>query len=259
MLVAELMRRKSALAKRIWLAIFDRRNVEGAAAIHVTSEIEATELRTMGLKLPRIEIVPNGIDITTAAAGDPTRGAIPDRRPYVLFLGRISWKKGLDRLIAAMPLVEDVDLVIAGYDENGYQALAERLAFQAHIIDRTHFIGPVEGEAKWSLIRNALCLALPSYNENFGMVVMEAMAAGCPVVVTEEVGLADVVRASGSGLVASGQPSELAKAITAVAGSPERRCHMGAAGKRTASEHFGWPAIAKKMQAIYHSLGNKTK
>ena len=127
--------------------MFDRRNVEAAAIIHVTAESEAIELRALGLNPRRIEVVPNGIDVPAAVAADPSREAPTDRAPYVLFLGRISWKKGLDRLIAAMSLVEGVDLVIAGYDEDGYQSIAERLTLQARVRDRTHFVGPVEGGA----------------------------------------------------------------------------------------------------------------
>jgi glycosyltransferase involved in cell wall biosynthesis len=257
MLVADLIRRKSQLAKRTWLMLFDRRNVEAAAAVHVTAESEAAELRALGLKPRRIKVIPNGIDTpgnTGLAAGAPASASSQvGSAPYVLFLGRISWKKGLDRLISAIAVVEGVDLVIAGYDENNYQASAERLAAQAGVRARVRFIGPVDGDAKWALIRAASCLVLPSYNENFGMAVIEGMAAGCPVVVTEEVGLADVVRESGSGLVASGRPGDLAKAIASVVRSPESRREMGAAGVRTTRERFGWPAIARQVQALYFS------
>jgi glycosyltransferase involved in cell wall biosynthesis len=263
MLVEDLIRRKSQIAKRTWLMLFDRRNVEAAAAVHVTAESEAAELRALGLKPRRIEVIPNGIDMpgnTGIAAGAPASATSQvGSAPYVLFLGRISWKKGLDRLISAIAVVEGVDLVIAGYDENNYQASAERLVAQAGLRARVRFIGPVDGDAKWALIRAASCLVLPSYNENFGMAVIEGMAAGCPVVVTEEVGLAGMVAKTGCGLVAYGGAAELAAALASVLSDGDRRRAMGEAGLRTVREHFGWPGIARAMEQLYVSCaGSRT-
>jgi glycosyltransferase involved in cell wall biosynthesis len=252
MLVADLIRRKSMLAKRLWLTLFTKRDIEQAAAIHVTSLSEANSLRGLGLSFRRVEIVENGTDFP--AEEKPASGAASQlllSRPYILFLGRISWKKGLDRLLRALALVEGVDLVIAGYDENGYSEEMRRLAAELGLADRVHFAGPVEDDMKWTFIRSALCLVLPSYNENFGMAVLEAMAVGCPAVVTEEVGLADVVRESGGGIVTPGDPHLLAQAIASVIASPEKRLAMGMAGIRTAQERYGWQSSAKAMQAVY--------
>jgi glycosyltransferase involved in cell wall biosynthesis len=249
MLVADLIRRKSMLAKRLWLTLFARRDVERAAAIHVTSAAEAESLRALGLALPRIAIVENGIEAPAAlasAADDAGSDA-----PYILFLGRISWKKGLDRLLRALPFVEGADLKIAGYDENGCSAELKRLAGDLGIEDRVEFVGPAEDNAKWELLRRARCFVLSSYNENFGMAVLEAMAAGCPVVVSEEVGLAEVVRESGSGLVTSGEPRALAEAIDTLLASPELRAEMAAAGMLTVRERYSWRRTTQAMQALY--------
>ena len=115
------------------------------------------------------------------------------RRPYVLFLGRLNWKKGLDRLIPAMEQVTNADLLIAGNDEENYRPELEALARRCGVADRVRFLGPVHGERKWELLSSAQILALPSYSENFGNVVLEAMAVGCAVIVTPEVGMASVV------------------------------------------------------------------
>jgi glycosyltransferase involved in cell wall biosynthesis len=256
MLVDDLIRRKSMLAKRLWLALFARRDVERAAAIHVTSASEAESLRALGLSPRRVEVIENGVEIPAeencGALDCPqtTDGGILDSA-YILFLGRISWKKGLDRLLRAHALVEGADLIIAGYDENGYSAELRRLAAELGIADRVKFVGPAEGKRKWDLFRFARCHVLPSYNENFGISAIEAMAVGCPVIVSKEVGLADVVSGSGSGIAADGDPWPLAQAIQTLLASPETRMAMGAAGMKTVRERYGWQGIAGKMQALY--------
>src|SRR5262249_21577111 len=90
MLIANLIRRKSRLVKSTWVMLFERANIEQAAAVHVTSEMEADELAWLGLSPQRIAIVPNGIDLPNITNAAPER-----HRPLVLALGRISWKKGL--------------------------------------------------------------------------------------------------------------------------------------------------------------------
>src|SRR5262249_39265180 len=118
MLVADLICRKNSLAKRSWIALFGRRNIEKGAAVHLTSEIEASELRALGFHCAHLTVVANGIELPellTRAPGATFSNSM--RRPYVLFLGRLIWKKGLDRLIPAMQQFTDADLLIAGNDE----------------------------------------------------------------------------------------------------------------------------------------------
>ena len=256
MLVEDLIARKSRTVKRAWINVFERRNIEQAAAVHFTSQIEADAMRSMGLEARRSAIIPNGLD----AADVPTTPSTDDlawvqalRQPFVLYLGRINWKKGLDRLIAAMARIERIDLVVAGYDEDQYQETLLSLADRHRIAHRIQFIGPVTGTRKWALLRQARMLVLPSYSENFGMVVLEAMAVGCPVVVTSEVGLAPVVKASGAGLVVTGGPDDLAAAIASVDDDEDAWIKLGDAGRRAAMDQFSWAAVAAEMDTLYQS------
>src|SRR6185295_275071 len=188
MLVKELVRRRSPWVKRAWLALIERRNLESAAAIHATSELEAADIRAFGYRLPPIFVVPNGVEGAAKEASDGTipawLGDIRPDRPVVAFIGRISWKKGLDRLIPALAYVADAVLIIAGMDDEGCRPELERLARAEGIADRVRFVGPVYGPDKLALLRRAALLAAPSYSENFGNVVLDAMLEGVPVVVT---------------------------------------------------------------------------
>jgi glycosyltransferase involved in cell wall biosynthesis len=176
------------------------------------------------------------------------------RRPYVLFLGRLSWKKGLDRLIPAMAQVPNADLLIAGNDEESYRPELEALVRRSGLVDRVRFLGAVQGQQKWQLLSSAEILALPSYSENFGNVVLEAMAVGCAVIVTPEVGMARVVRETDCGVVASGDPACFGQEIKRLLGEHERRRYMGEAGRRTVEAKYTWNVISRQMLDVYASV-----
>src|SRR5262249_13601761 len=101
MLVKDLIQRRSRLAKLAWINLAEKSNVEHAAAVHLTSELEARELARFGWRLPRTAIIPNGVGEPTHSSGDvaPDVEEIVSAAPSVLYLGRLSWKKGLDRLL----------------------------------------------------------------------------------------------------------------------------------------------------------------
>ena len=175
-------------------------------------------------------------------------------RPYVLFLGRVNWKKGLDRLIPAMREVANADLLIVGNDEENYQSELEMLARRHGLLNRVRFLGPVDDRKKWSLIASARILVLPSYSENFGNVVLEAMAAGCPVIVTPEVGIASLVQETACGVVAAGDPETLCLEMRRLLDDHDLRRDMGNAGRRAVQTMYSWPTIGKQMLDVYAAI-----
>lgn len=260
MLVPDLIRRKSSLVKRLWIALFERRNIENAAAIQFTSQVEADEFKAFGFRIQDSVIVPNGIDIPPADANSFSTTVQPDiDRPYILYLGRISWKKRLDDLIRAIAQVQDVDLVIAGNDDEGLRPELDELTRHCGVSDRVHFIGYVEGSRKWNLFRGARLFILPSQSENFGIAVLEAMSVGCPVIVSSEVGLSSSVRKTGAGLVIQANPNAIANAINTLMAKADMRQRMGDAGRRAAKELFSWDAIAHQTENLYirHCTSNR--
>lgn len=263
MLVRDLIERKSRIPKTLWIALVERRTLAGASAIHVTSDAEGEAIRELGLDLAPIVPIPNGVDLppVEAPAGSVDSpawaGAEPGRR--LLYLGRVSWKKGLDRAIRALGRLERVVLVIAGNDEEGLRPDLERLAARVGVGARVRFVGPVEGEAKWSLLRSADLLVLPSLSENFGLVVLEALGVGTPVVVTPEVGAAEIVRRHDLGAVEAGEPEALARAIRHFLQDPDRRRAFGERARRLVRERYSWTAVAAQMAAVYaHPIASRT-
>jgi glycosyltransferase involved in cell wall biosynthesis len=256
MLVQELIRRKNRFAKRAWIALIERKNVEHAALVHFTSRIEAADAAQLGLPIRNSCIVPNGLDMRdpgAAGAAAAPRG----EAPCLLFIGRISWKKGLDRLIAALPSIPECRLVIAGNDEEGLKPKLQGLAARAGVGARVSFVGPVYGEEKAALLRRARLLVLPSYSENFGNVVLEAMAAGCPVAVTPEVGTADAVRESAAGAVLQGDPASLAAGIRGLLSDPAALERMGRQGREFVRHRYSWDTVGTQMEAAYRKATGK--
>ena len=256
MLEKSLVDKKSALAKRALIRFIERPSLEHAAAIHVTSRREGDEIRSFGFALPPVEEIPNGVDLDNCPPGavSPEVQRLIDAGPFVLFLGRLNWKKGLDRLIAALAHAPGVRVVVAGNDEDGYRDTLQALAVRHGVAGRWSFAGPVAGANKAALLARAQLLVLPSYSENFGNVVLEAMAAGRPVVVTPEVGLSAAVRDAGAGLVVDGTPQALGEALASLASDAEAQSAIGARGRALAEARYSWDAVAAQMERLYQTV-----
>ena len=229
MLVPELIARKSRMVKGAWIRLVERRSFAGAARIHFTSQREWDDARRVGLPLPDPFVVPNGIDLVP-------RPDVPRDARTVVSLGRMNWKKGLDRLIAATP--RDAKLILAGNDEEGLTPKLRALAAGRDV----SFPGPLYGDAKWELLARASVFALPSLSENFGNAVLEAMMMETPVVVTPEVGVAPDVAAAGAGVVTH----DIAVAIESILRDAN---DYGRNGRLLVESRFTWPAVVREMES----------
>jgi glycosyltransferase involved in cell wall biosynthesis len=255
MLIRDLIRAKSRWVKTAWINLVERTSLARAAALHVTAELEHAEIRALRLPVPAIVAsVPNGVDWPAQhlpLAQTPFAGLT---QPYALFLSRINWKKGLDRLITAWQWVPNLPLIIAGNDEEGYREQLERLARSLGIAARVIFIGPVDDQHKWGLYESAELFLLPSYSENFGIVVAEAMLMACPVLVTPEVGISELVKATDSGVVTGNDPVNLAAAINELLADEPRRRELAHRGREAARRHLAWSGVVEQMEDLYWSV-----
>ncbi|PYQ27799.1 MAG: hypothetical protein DMF56_18160 [Acidobacteria bacterium] len=244
MLVPELIARKSRVVKRAWLATIERRNFARASAIHFTSAIEEEDAKRTGIPLPSPFVVPNGIDLV------PRPDVARDENTLV-FLGRINWKKGLDRAIELLPRI-DAKLIIAGNDEENLTPQLRALAERLHVADRVEFAGPVYGAAKWELLARATLFVLLSMSENFGNAALEALMMETPVVLSPSVGLADDVVRANAGITTVDELASLLR-------DRERRAEMGRNGRALVESNFTWPRVAAQMEEAYRRCSTSSR
>jgi glycosyltransferase involved in cell wall biosynthesis len=255
---------RSLRLKRIYHTLFGRRLFEEASAIVATSEQEVEELVSGGVAREKIALRRNGVEVPGSwpARGTFRRGlGITQKAKVILYLGRLSEKKSPDLLLEAFVSLSKeagentLHLVFAGPDEGGMKSLLAQMATQLGVAQQVKFTGALFGEAKWAAYREADVFVLPSQNENFGNTAAEAMAAGTPVVVTEQCGIAPLL-ADVAGLVVPHDAGALARAIGAVISDTELRARL-VAGCGTVTARLGWEEPVREMEALYNKLAIK--
>ena len=258
MLVRDLICRRSTTAKRTWIQLIERSNLSRADRIHLTSEEERQALIDLGLALAPTTVIPNGVDLPIPFRADTVSEdvrALVANGYDILCFGRIDWKKDLDHLIRSLRDIRDARLLIAGNDEDGLTAKLQRIARECGVNNRVRILArQIAGADKEALFGAARILVLPSISENFGNVIPEAMIRGLPVVVTERVGAAEIVQASGGGIVAKGSEKALAASIATLLQSNERLAAMGVAGARYAREQLNWQRVAELFEGMYSEI-----
>ena len=260
MLVYDLIKRKNFIGKAIWMLFFEIANCRGASFVHATSDLEASEIRALKLKPKWVEVIPNGVDISRDDQADSLVTKTANTLiPYVLILGRVSWKKGIDRLIRAMSFVPSAMLVIVGNDDENYTPELRSLARAGGLEDRVVFAGPAYGNDKTAWFRGAELFVLPSYSESFGVVVLEAMTSGCPVIMTPEVGVAADIQESGAGITVEGTPEQIGAVINSLLSDSDRRKEMGKMGRKVAADIYSWAKISARMESAYHRSIERAK
>jgi len=226
----------------------EKRNLEGAARVHFTSEQERQECDAAGISVSAM-VVPHGVDVPAASVQERSSDGLS-----VVFLSRLDPKKGLERLIEGFARtavrLPEATLTIAGEGDPSYQrTLVDLASATGH--KGISFSGWVEGEEKSRLLERADIFVLPSYSENFGVAVLEALSFGKPVVLTQGVALSQQVRDAGAGLIIEGTPESIEVALRQLADNPALRKSMGSAGRALALDQFSWPAVAGQLVEHY--------
>lgn len=227
-----------------------RLTLSRASMLHATSVDELEQIRAAGFSAP-VAVIPNGVDIPFDRPA--TKGA----RRTLLFLSRVHVTKGIDRLLHAWKSLQqqhpDWDLVIAGKDATSYLSVCHQLVRDLGL-ERVHFPGPIYGEEKSAAYRSADLFVLPTHSENFGLVVAEALAHGCPVVVSKGAPWSGVEQTDSGWWTDNSVHTLTATLNEAMSCSRDVLIRKGAHGRRWMQRDFSWAHAAEKMQAAYEWL-----
>lgn len=222
-----------------------------ASAVAATSEDELEELRAAGAEPRFATVVPCGVDTARFAPATPR----PPPSGRVVSIGRLVERKGVDDVIRALPKLPGVRLIIAGGGNGSGDADASRLQAVAAglaVSDRVDFIGPVEHEQVPGLLRSADVVVCVPWYEPFGMVALEAMACGIPVVVSAVGGLRHLVVDHGTGLhVPPRDPDGVASKVRMLLGDADLRVRLGANGAQRAISLYTWQRITDLLLQLY--------
>ncbi|MEG3860208.1 hormogonium polysaccharide biosynthesis glycosyltransferase HpsP [Microcoleus sp. herbarium12] len=285
---------KKQFLKQVYAAILERPNLAGAAAIHFTSKQEAKISERFGLHstskmpVPRDLVIPLGVTadfdrafpvspFLTKAGGERTEvlttnfsvaNSYPDiltnpQIPIILFMSRIERKKGLELLIPALEsILADhlkFNFILAGSNpqDADYETQIKVQIKKSSLEEFTTITGFVSGDLKAEMLRKADLFVLPSYYENFGIAVAEAMAAGVPVVISDRVYICDDIQQAEAGWVVPLEVGDLANSIKSALLNPEERKRRGLNGKEYAEKHYNWEALARQtIEAYQHILAS---
>lgn len=256
------MENRRRLLKQLSFRLIEQRILTNAAAIHYTSRQEKLEAERSGVTTSPV-VIPLGIDTSvfqtgTTAAQFYERFPIAAGREMILFLSRLDPKKGLDILLRAFREVHEHRpaslLVVAGNGEIEFVSALKKLAAEVGIDEHLLWTGFLSGEEKLSAFAAASVFALPSYSENFGLALVEAMASGVACVVSDQVGIAPDVQEFDAGSVVPCEAAPLAFALTRLLGDSELQRRFGENAVRLANERFSLEAMTAALLKLYRRV-----
>lgn len=255
--------RKKRRLKLIYARLFERANLKGAAAIHFTAAQEARVSERFGLKT-RDLVLPLGVTPPPADSAAATlvrqRFQIGAETPILLFMSRLDPKKGLDLLLPALHSLQrsgvDFHFILSGANpqDRAYEQAIQQQIETSPLANQTTITGFVTGPLKAQLLQAADLFVLPSYYENFGIAVAEAMMASKPVVISNQVYIWPDIQQSQSGWVTPCAIAPLTQALQEALSNPAERLRRGQQAQHYAKSHYDWDAIATQTLTAYRTL-----
>jgi glycosyltransferase involved in cell wall biosynthesis len=244
-------------AKRLFAATVGRRMLAEAASVAAVSAAEVAQLESLGIESDRIATIPNPIDdaeFDRRPDGESFRRshALGDR-PIVMFLGKVTPRKGVEHLVRAFASLArpDAVLVIAGNDM-GAAAAVRAAVRDCHVDARVIRTGLLRGAERLDALAGANVLVYPSHDEIFGLVPLEALLCGTPVVVCDDCGCGEVIRTTGGGLIVPfGEPRALADAVDAILAHERVWRARAAEAAVIARRLFGADVVARQLERLY--------
>lgn len=256
------LRRRGRARKAATSLLWQNAMLRHADRLHVTTADEQKLIADIAPDVPRA-IVPNGLWIDRLAPPDADAERFRRRHmdgfdgPLVMFLGRLNFKKGVDVLIDAFALAtaknRDARLAVVGPDDEGLLATLEGQVIDLGIEGRVVFTGALYGEDRTDALAAADVWALSSHSENFGIAVVEAMAAGAATVISPAVNLAPDVLAADAGLVAEQSPEPFAAALATLLEDEQRRAAIAENGRRWV-QRYDWSVVGPQLLELYEAV-----
>jgi glycosyltransferase involved in cell wall biosynthesis len=253
--------RQKRFAKGILWRMGVQRMLDHASAVHYTTN-EEKRVAEQGLGINSGVVVPLGVlQESNLEQADDFRSSFPDLgdSPYVLLLSRIHQKKSIESLLEAFSSATERapyrhwKLVIAGDGDPEYVERLRQLASQS-CGEKVIFTGWLDGTRKSAVLKGAALFVLPSYQENFGLSVVEAMTNRIPVLVSNRVNLSDEIAAAGAGWVVDLERGSLEAALAEALADKDERAERGAAGEELARSRYTWPAVVTELMRLYQSI-----
>lgn len=247
---------QSAGRKQLFLKLVDQANLQGARALHFTSEAERLEAADLHVQTPSF-VLPLGVP-EAPAAPDGSAEADPQRPTRFVFLSRLHPKKQLPLLFEALAQLQQRQLArpwqldIAGDGDPAYLQELRGRTQALGIASQVHWHGFVAGAAKQALLQQADWFVLPSASENFGIAAAEALMAGTPVLLSPGVALAADVEAAGAGVIAEPTREALSSGLERCLIPPAAQ--MRQAARQLAETRYGWPAISRQLIQHYEEV-----
>ncbi|MGI0482231.1 glycosyltransferase [Geminocystis sp. CENA526] len=252
---------QKAQKKQVYFQLIEKANLEGSKLVHFTAKQEEKEAEKLNLKYQSF-VLPLGLNLPQIINNPREKlhnyYQIPNEIPIILFLSRIHEKKGLDLLVTALSQVnQNFCFVIAGSGNEYYEQKIKELIQQNKMLEKVIWTGFVEGELKDILLQGSDLFALTSYSENFGIAVLEALAVGLPVIVTEGVALSSIVAENDLGFVTNLDINSIASTIENILKNPQELKEKSDRSKEFIFNNYTWDKIACNLISIYQQIINK--
>jgi len=253
------------LRKWLYLKLVERRNLNGAAVIHYTSEEEKSASERFGFSSQGV-VIPLGVQVNSKQEETEQnlfRNKYPQHqgKKQIVFLSRLHPKKNLELVIKSLSKLrkvrDDFVLIIAGSGEPNYQIELKEKIRRSGLATHAIFTGFLREREKFMLLRDADLFVLPSYQENFGIALVEAMSRGLPVLITPGVHLSSLIEKEEAGRVSTYDEGEFSRHINELLDDDELRKKLGSNARRLVIEKFSWQVIAPQIKALYQKILKK--
>lgn len=251
--------KQGKIKKKLALSLYQYSDIANATCIHATATMEAKQIRRLGFTNP-IAVIPNGIELSQF----PLIGRKKEnkKKRTLLFLSRIHPKKGIELLIEAwsnidLNLRQDWQIKIAGNGEKAYTGLLKKKLGEKGLQDEIEFIGPQYGKNKLLAYREADLFVLPTYSENFGIVIAEAMASEVPVITTKGTPWEELTSSKSGWWIDIGVEALHKTLQEALLLESDELKKMGERGRKLIEKNYSIESVAERMIEVYEWILNK--